>query len=537
MQVRKCNMRRSVIMRAACAMVAAGLWLASAPAFAAAPTQVEFDWSVTTGTGASGTGNGGMNNSYTPSPVLTDQSVDSVYAFLSSRSSQNSSLPLAVKITSPISAATAAKIFNHFNIKYVFADLEVTGTSQINTLVSQVRASGSQSKSAFIGDFGYYPNTGTDQTQPQNINTTASSFKNGSGTPTGAGYSSAKLNMSNEVAYPGSPGQISASAAGAPNIRSALFVLPIREVTYATTFLATNSYPLNLNSQPVVSNSKTGENIPWIARFDNWGNDDLSNDGNNGLGTPGTSHNPSTTSSAGYRFAFNTDDPSHPQYANQLLSRGDFSAQVLTYRLRGASSFNLFNYDAPYASVIGYTAAQQQTDATAGWNGGGNSTLSAIWGRNNFAYANLVNNVPLLKTTGSGKTLKQTEVDTSSTTSGTVLSGIYDLAGSTRQLALLVSNMDAVSHTLDFVYKYGGASVNLGTLSGAGPLDQYYTVAPGTHDLLTFNLTNGKWVLFANDEVFADSNRNGIGVPEPTSLALLGLTGFGLLLRRRRTPQ
>jgi hypothetical protein len=41
-------------------------------------------------------------------------------------------------------------------------------------------------------------------------------------------------------------------------------------------------------------------------------------------------------------------------------------------------------------------------------------------------------------------------------------------------------------------------------------------------------------VLFANDQIFADSNRSGIGVPEPTSVALLGLVGVGALLRRRR---
>src|SRR5271169_6261915 len=84
MQVCKCNKRRSVAMRAACAIsLVAGTWLGASPAFAAAPAPVEFDWSVTTGNGVGGTGNGGASSAYTPAPILTDQSVASVVAFLS----------------------------------------------------------------------------------------------------------------------------------------------------------------------------------------------------------------------------------------------------------------------------------------------------------------------------------------------------------------------------------------------------------------------------------------------------------------------
>ena len=102
----------------------------------------------------------------------------------------------------------------------------------------------------------------------------------------------------------------------------------------------------------------------------------------------------------GYKYAFNA--AANNAFANQLPSRGDFSAQMLQYRLRGATSYSLFNYgnSSLYSSVIGYTVAQEQADAMNGFYGntgaGGaqNSTLSHIWGRNNYAFANLLNNVP-----------------------------------------------------------------------------------------------------------------------------------------------
>ncbi len=258
------------------------------------------------------------------------------------------------------------------------------------------------------------------------------------------------------------------------------------------------------------------QNVPWISRFNNWGNQYLDNAPNY----------------QGYTYAFNTLDNAHPEYKNQLLSRGDFSAQVLQYRLRGANAFNLFNYSNPgtpgsnqtYSSVIGYTTSQEQTDASAGFSGGGNATVAGLFSRNHYAFANLSNSVP----TSPNKV-------TSAIASGMVLSGVYDTLGTNRKLALLLSNMANSAQTVDFWQQYGGASVDLNGSTAA--LDQFYTIQPGTHQLLQFTLTGGKWILFANDNIFADSNRNGIGVPEPTSLALFGLSGAGLLIRRRRVAR
>ena len=76
-----------------------------------------FDWSVTDNSG---------NANYTPSPVLSNDSVSSVVAFLTARHAGNPSAPLAVKVLTPISSSTAAAVFDHFKINYVFADLETT---------------------------------------------------------------------------------------------------------------------------------------------------------------------------------------------------------------------------------------------------------------------------------------------------------------------------------------------------------------------------------------------------------------------------
>ena len=70
-------------------------------------------------------------------------------------------------------------------------------------------------------------------------------------------------------------------------------------------------------------------------------------------------------------------------------------------------------------------------------------------------------------------------------------------------------------------------------------IDDFF-LDPGQHKLITFTFGGGRWKMDSsinpngNAIVFTDNNRNGVGIPEPTGLSLLGVGALGLLARRRR---
>jgi len=269
-----------------------------------------FDWTI----GASP-----APANFVSSPFLTDANAPSVSSFLAS-------LPPgsihAVKVERPINDATAQTVFSNPNYKidFVFGDLETADpVGDTGHLVNQVRSS--TSSDAYVGTFGLVSIAGHDPTLPDGY------WKNGRGSHSFAGFqrsdfNKANVNMSNADLYPGDPSYRNPASgdSNAPNIRSALFTLPVWRVAQVT-------------------QTKTeGElNIPYATDFNNWGNPAFDSD-----------HNPSNE--------FRWENPTH----DQMLSSQDTAAQMAHYRLRGADSVHLM-----ITGVVGKSETELQNELLA----------------------------------------------------------------------------------------------------------------------------------------------------------------------------
>ena len=384
----------------------------------------------------------------TPGAFLTDSNVAAVDAYLAGQSVK------VIKIAQAVSPATIAAIYGKYRIDYTFADFEgPNAAGQTRDLVSRIKATGATgaaviANQAFIGNYNFYP-TVVDRTAP--------------GLPaTYANYFATGLNMATEDLYPGSPGfrNPASGHSTAPNIRSALFTLPIERLTLTTTTLPAGH-----------------AHVAFVNRFNNWGNSALDTDGN---------------AANGYQFV--TKD--------QLPSRGDFQAQVLHYRLRGADGVQGLD-----GGVIGYTQRQFQADLAAGWNG--TAEVREVLSDPNAKPATLDTGV---KSDGVIKSLEE---------AGVVVSGVYSQIKG--KLVLLISNLDESAHRVGMPARVAGR-----TVSGE------FLVEAGGHQLLEFGASGPTWNLVESHIVFADDNRAGTGVPEPGTLATAATAALMMLRRRRR---
>lgn len=372
--------------------------------------------------------------------------------------------PKAVVTGYDLLPSTITTIYGSQNVKYTFGDFEGPGTvARTTNLVSQIKASAGTGASV-LANTSYIGNF---DVTPLSVDPTRVNFNPGY---TFTDYTNAGVNMANTVLYPGgntfrSPLLGGANGSSAPNLRSSLFTLPITRAT-----LVSANMPLG------------NKHIPYVARFNNFGSTWLDSDGN---------------SANGFRF----DNPT----GNQMLSRGDFKAMIAHYRLRGVDGVHLLD-----PGVEGYTQAQAEQDVAAGWN---LPQINAIF---NGANPRLATLDTVIRTDGTLKGLED---------AGVVASGVYSLTQN--KLALLISNLDELSHSVSFSAKTGGKN-----LPGS------YFLAAGQHKLLEFTGSGTQWVLSSSTILFSnvtDSDRSGVGVPEPTMLGGVALMAVFGLSRRRRT--
>jgi len=432
---------------------------------AQAGAQQLFDWGSDPITGPAVPAN------FTPMPFL--------------RETPNNALPVAqyllgqpikaVKIYQQLTPGTVNTVYGAQNVNFTFGDIEgPNALAQFTATAGLIRASSAtgpqvnQNKS-FVGNFDLAPIV----TDPSRA---AGTFTN-----TYAQYLASGANMANESLYPGNsgfknPGQVPGGTSTSPNIRSALFTLPIVRASIVSASLPAGHL-----------------HIPYVNRFNNF-YAGLAND--------------TYTHPNGFTQQSFVADAGHGT-ANQLLSRGDFSAMIAHYRARGVNGVQGLD-----GGVVGYTKDQFHDDILAGWHFSPFETIL------NGAGARTATLDTVASVDGVTKNIEDT---------GVVFSGVYSLTqgpGGAGKLALLVSNLDDAPHTLSILNKIGGKSIP-GSLSIAG----------GQHKLLDFTGAGTQWSLQnpGGTLVFVDNDRNGVGVPEPTMIGGLGLIACLGLGRRRKS--
>jgi len=453
--------------------------------------------------------------------------------------------PLGIKIeANPLTSSQATTLFNtqyspgSKAISYVFTDFEGSNkTTNLNsalTTVNQVRGS-TWSKNAYVGMFGVVPLTTSDPT------------RRGPLTYTKTDYDKAGLNMANTDLFPGESNfrNKSTNDWANANIRTGLFVGPVSRFTAVQDVLNT-SY--NGTTTQTVGTTYHKQ-IPYVARFNNWGNLSLDTDRNP---FNGYQFVPGAPMAAVPSLGLPAMSPA--QTANQMMGRGDFSAQILHYRLRGAYSVMNFTEGAN-SGAVGYSSADQQQDVRDGWYGASDPHVAHtnnIFAQSDDKLATMTLNPIVDGSPGMGNRAEVT---------GSIWSGVYSL--SLKQLDILASNLDSVNHLIKFGtvdaydvftktntsgYTYSDASddASMGRnaliMGGMHKLLQFDLVSTRVYNSLAdFNAQNNKyktqtiWRLNTAYDVFTNNNRNDVGIPEPTTFGMLAAAGsMAVICRRNR---
>jgi hypothetical protein len=509
-------------------------------------------------------------------PFTTTGNVTAVKAAL--QVSANQGRPTGVKITNAaLSSAAAMSLFNMTYgtnpvqpVSYVFCDFEGSDSNdnsddakkfklkKVKEIVAWTDAT--QSNRNYVGEFGLVPLSGVD-TGAHNGTGGYDPTRRGALFYTKSDYTAARVNMANTDLYPGSPNFRNKSTGdwAGNNIRGGLFIGPIGRMTAVQNVLSApaagggagefkGDIKSVANNMGKSTQSQYNKQIPWVTRFNNFGNGSLNN-----------------TVVAGKPFAFKPGLPAGSltasQTANQMLGRGDFSAMIQHYRMRGAYTVNLFE-----PGVVGYTKTQMQDDVRSGWYGGSLNPADPnganATSRSAIAHANMIFGQADSKaaTMTLNPVIDGTSLATGirSENSGTIWSGEYSV--NMKKLDILMSNMDqTMGHMIRFgkvdAYEVFTQKNGSGYVYDDGVLtasNRSQLIESGMHRMLQFDLvstrvykksnftggykTQSVWLLNQNYLVFGNNaGRGDTGIPEPTTFGMLAAAGsMSLVCRRQR---
>jgi hypothetical protein len=468
--------------------------------------------------------------------------------------------PLGIKIENSLTAAQGQALFNtkyapgDQAISYVFADIEV-GTrpqvqSKVTALVAQVRLS-QWSKNAYVGQWELTPLNPEDDRMGRNPPLPPGGQIGSAHRRWGRmEYNAMKVNMANTQLYPGAGDfrNTSTNDWANQNIRTGLFIGPIGRMTQVQSILD-QSYN-GLKTETGLNNHKQ---IPWIARFNNFGNRALDNADLPGLDyvfEPGT--------------ALPQAGLSADQTRDQMLGRGDVGAMTRHYRMRGAYSVNLFE-----SGVVGYTQQQFQDDVREAWTG--DAKLNNIMAQADNKYATMTLSPHVDNSSMGGNRAEET---------GTIWSGQYSLDipnpnsdkgrgnpadRNKGEMAILASNLDTVDHLIRFgagdtpyeMYLWKNADGYTWDDGSDTASSRNALIEAGMHKMLIFDLketriyksladvgsnrantytTKTVWLWNNSYGVFGNNEgRNDRGIPEPTTFGSLAAAGaIAVVCRRQR---